>query len=92
MKFSVALEHKPEVKEEWEGMKNGWFEDAGGLSKWRVVNVIDAMAKESGQQAYFVEIEADPLSYLLWWFRTRIVANKRMMLPGWISEKGALKS
>ena len=79
MKWSTFIRKDAEGKKVWESYAaQGYFEDFAGLSKWRVVNVIDAKCLESGTEAYSVEMEGGLLSYLKWQFNTRVLWKKRM--------------
>ena len=81
------------AKHYWEDLiKEGWMTEWFGLAKYRFNSVEKVYCKETGQQAYFVEVESNLIQYLRIFYYLEIKNKKHMIVNGWISEKGVIRT
>ena len=89
IKWAMAVS-KPEF---WEDLiKEGWMMEWFGLAKYRINGVEDVLCKETGQKAYFVEVESNLIQYLRFFYYLEIKNKKHMIVNSWISEKGVIRT
>ena len=90
IKWSMAVSGP---KHYWEDLiKEAWMTEWFGLAKYRFNSVEKVYCKETGQQAYFVEVESNLIQYLRIFYYLEIKNKKHMIVNGWISEKGVIRT
>ena len=92
MKWMITQQPSVKARRYWEkAIGDGWCSDFG-IDRYRTTKVIYGAAVESDAYATVVEFEGNLASYLIWYYKLRIKGGKKMLYPGWLSEKGALRT
>ena len=90
MKWSFGVVKTNECRTYWEELqRQGWYKEWGGLRKFRVANIEEAVVKETGRPGWVIECQSNFLEYLCW--LVTLGKKRGMILKGWLSEKGKLK-